>query len=59
LARKYAQPKVDLRQAQILDDYGDDSYAKMANNHDSPDKVKREEFDYYGWIYPFMNPRRP
>ena len=56
LSKKYSPPKVNLRQAQILDDYGDDTYAKLLVNHDSPDKVKREEFDYYGWVYPFMEP---
>ena len=40
--------KWGLRKAQILDDYGDDSFAKMSVNHNNPDDVKREEFDYYG-----------
>jgi len=54
LSRKYSPPKVDLRCAKILDDYGNNTYAKLTLNHSSPDKVKREEFDYYGWVYPFM-----
>ena len=54
LSDKYAPPKVDLRKAQILDDYGDESYAKIIVNHNKPDDVKREELDYYGWVYPFM-----
>lgn len=56
LSMKFAPPKVDLRKAQILDDFGDESYAKLVVNHKKPDDVKREEFDYYGWIYPFMEP---
>ena len=56
LSDKYAPPKIDLRKAQILDDYGDESYAKLIVNHLNPDNVKREEFDYYGWVYPFMEP---
>ena len=56
LSGKFAPPKVDLRKAQILDDYGDESYAKLIVSHKKPDDVKREEFDYYGWVYPFMEP---
>ena len=56
LSCKFAPPKVDLRKAQILDDYGDESYAKLIVNHKKPGDVKREEFDYYGWVYPFMEP---
>lgn len=56
LSMKFAPPKIDLRRAQILDDYGDESYAKLLVDHKKPDDVKREEFDYYGWIYPFMEP---
>ena len=56
LSDKFAPPKVNLREAQILDDYGDESYAKIIVNHKKPDDVKREELDYYGWVYPFMEP---
>lgn len=56
LSMKFAPPKIDLRRAQILDDYGDESYAKLVVNHKKPDDVKREEFDYYGWVYPFVEP---
>ncbi|PHS26416.1 MAG: hypothetical protein COA83_03425 [Methylophaga sp.] len=54
LSKRFSPPKVDLRKAQILDDYGDDSFAKMPVKHNSPDDVRREEFDYYGWVYPFV-----
>ena len=56
LSDKFAPPNVDLRKAQILDDYGDESYAQLIVNHKKPDDVNREEFDYYGWVYPFMEP---
>ena len=56
LSDKFAPPTIDLRKAQILDDYGDESYAKIIVNHKKPDDVKRKEFDYYGWVYPFMEP---
>ena len=56
LSMKFAPPKVDLRKARILDDYGDESCAKLLINHKKPDDVKREEFDYYGWVYPFLEP---
>ncbi len=56
LSMKFAPPKIDLRKAQILDDYGDDSYATLIVNHNKPSDVKREEFEYYGWVYPFVEP---
>ena len=48
--------QVNLRTAMIMDDYGDESYAKMPVNHRFPEDVTKEELDYYGWIYPFMEP---
>lgn len=57
LSCRFAPPEIDLRQAQIIDDYGHEDYAKMPINHQKPDDVRREEFDYYGWIYPFMKPK--
>lgn len=56
LAKKFSPPKVDLRKAQILDDYGDETYAKLIVRHVNPEDVKRNEFDYYVWVYPFMEP---
>ena len=56
LSLKYSPPKIDLRKAQAFDDYGDESYAKLIVNHKKPEDVKREEFDYYVWVYPFMEP---
>ncbi len=54
LSYKFSPPKIDLRKAEILDSYGDKSYAKLSINYNEPEDVKREEFDYYGWIYSFM-----
>lgn len=56
LSERFSPPKIDLRKAKILDDYGDDRYAKLRIAHRKPDDVTREEFDYYGWVYPFMEP---
>ncbi len=56
LSLKFSPPKIDLRQAQILDAYGDESYAQRVLNHKKPENVSREDFDYYGWVYPFMEP---
>ena len=56
LSKKFSPPKVDIREAKILDDYGDDTYAKIPINHNNPDDVKDEELDYYGWVYPFVEP---
>jgi len=56
LSMKFAPPKIDLRKAQILDDYGDETCAKLLIHHKKPNDVKRKEFDYYGWVYPFMEP---
>lgn len=54
LSYKFSPPKIDLRKAKILDYYGDEIYAKLPINHNNPEDVTREEFDYYGWIYSFM-----
>jgi hypothetical protein len=54
LSRKYGPPKIDLRRAEILDSYGDESYATHPINHRVPEDVIRADFDYYGWVYPFM-----
>ena len=54
LSYKFSPPKIDLRKAEILDSYGDESYAKLPINHNNPEDVTREEFNYYGGIYPFM-----
>ena len=54
LSRKYGPPKIDLRAAEILDSYGDESYATRPINHRVPDDVSREDFDHYQWVFCFM-----
>lgn len=56
LSKRYGPPIVDLRQAEILDSYGDESRTKVPVEHRVPEDVTREQFDYYGWIYPFVEP---
>ena len=56
LSKDFGPPKINLRQGRILDDYGSESFAKMQVNHEKPDDVKLEELDYYGWVYPFIEP---
>lgn len=55
LSARYGPPKIDLRRAEILDSYGDESGAAWAINHDVPADVTREDFEHYGgWVWPFM-----
>lgn len=56
LSKRFSPPKVDLRKAKILDDYGDEKYSKLQINHKKPDDVNREALEYYGWVYPFVEP---
>ena len=53
LSSRYSPPKISLRDAQILD-CGNERHAKRAIHHKIPDDVTRDDFDYYGWIYSFM-----
>lgn len=55
LSYKYRNPQINLRDARILDDYGDEEYATRLLNHRLPEYVVREDFDFYGWVYAFMN----
>ena len=54
LSLSYSPPKINLRDARILDDYGDESNAKRKINHNRPEDVSREDLDYYAWEYSFM-----
>ena len=52
----FGPPKVDLREAQIKDCYGDEKYAQVPIHHIDPTDVTFEELDYYGrLVYAFMN----
>jgi len=54
LSERFGPPRVDLRQAQILDDYGDDQWATLHVSHRKPTDVTRKELDHYAWVYSFM-----
>lgn len=54
LSEKYGPPRIDLRRAEIIDSYGDDSYASRPIDHKVPEDVSREDLDFYGWVYAFM-----
>ena len=56
LSERFAPPKTDLRKARILDDYGDDTCATLEISHKRPEDPSIEEFNFYGWVYPFMDP---
>lgn len=56
LSLKYSPPNINIRQAQILDDYGDESSAELIVKHEKPDDVTKKELDYYAWVYPFVEP---
>lgn len=51
---KFAPPKIDLREAEINDSYGDESYATIPIDHKKPEDVKLEELNHYGSVWPFM-----
>jgi hypothetical protein len=53
LSCRYSPPKINLRDAQIKD-YGNHKYSKRPIKHLKPKDVSREDFDYYGWCYSFM-----
>ena len=55
LAKKHGPPRIDLRMAEIMDSYGDESRATHAINHCIPDDVSRADLDFYGWVYPFLH----
>lgn len=54
LSKKFGPPRIDLRKAEILDSYGDESYATRPIHHRVPEDVSREDLDFYGWVYAFM-----
>lgn len=54
-SESFGPPRIDLRRARILDDYGDDTWATLPINHKIPNDVTRKELDFYAWVYSFMN----
>jgi hypothetical protein len=53
-SESYGPPRIDLRRAKILDDYGDDQWSTLEVCHRYPKDVSRKELDHYAWVYPFM-----
>ena len=54
LAKKHGPPRIDLRRAEIMDSYGDESRATHEINHRTPEDVSRADLDFYGWVNPFL-----
>ena len=55
LSRRHAPPRTDLRQANIADDYGDESGSLHPIDHDAPEDVTRQDLDAYPHVWPFMS----
>lgn len=53
-SERHGPPRIDLRMAQIRDDYGDDQWATLAVSHRYPNDVSRKELDHYARVYSFM-----
>jgi len=55
LSKRYSPPKINLRDAEILDGCGDGSHATHSIDHRIPENVSRVDLDAYGWgVYSFM-----
>ncbi len=56
LSKKFGPPKINLRQAELLDCYGlnDGEYAQRPIGHNMPWHVLREDLDYYPSVFSFM-----
>lgn len=55
LSTKYGPPRIDLRTAWIMDSHGNASGATRAMHHRSPDDVSRDDLEFYGAVYAFMD----
>jgi hypothetical protein len=54
LSKRYGPPEINLRDAELLDSFGDESYATRPIDHKVPENVSRKDLDFYGWVYAFM-----
>ena len=54
LSAKFGPPQVDLRQAELLDGYGESEYAQRHVSHGRPWDVSRADLDYYPRVFAFM-----
>lgn len=57
LSKSFGPPEINLRDAQIIDDYGDDSFARLQIEHKNPEDVSLDEINYYGGVYAFLKPK--
>ncbi|QDT13981.1 hypothetical protein [Alienimonas californiensis] len=57
LSEKFGPPKINLRQAELLDGYGynQGEYAQRPIAHNMPWHVSREDLDYYWSVFSFMS----
>lgn len=57
LSEKFGPPKINLRQAELLDGYGynQGEYAERPIAHNMPWHVSREDLDYYWSVFSFMS----
>ena len=54
LSKRYGPPNINLRDAEIEDSYGDETYATRPINHQVPEDVTKEDLDFYPQVYAFM-----
>ena len=54
LSKRYSPPTTDLRKAEIMDSYGDESYATRPIQHLVPEDVTRVDLDHYAHVWAFM-----
>lgn len=54
LSLEFGPPKIDLSQAEVIDGHGEGRLSELKVDHQKPNDVKRNELNYYGWVYPFI-----
>ncbi len=54
LSKAFAPPRVNLRQGEIADAYGDESYCTRLIRHVLPQDPTEEDFRFYSNCYPYM-----
>ena len=54
LSKRYSPPKIDLRQAEMLDSLGEDTYATRPIHHQVPEDVTKEDLDFYNFVFSYM-----
>lgn len=51
LSKRYSPPQTNLRDAEVLDCYGDDLAPGPDVDHQVPEDVTREDLDAYPWVF--------